>query len=236
MNHLLACACAAAAGTLLASNALASFQVEGSIWGGGFPGGGQDSVWTSIGSQGGTGGGTTGAGFGRITVEVQPGTASLIRLTGSASHVSEFGGHSSAYTRNQDTGQLQGLLLTLDAAVNYSIVSSAQAFTADGSFAITPVRLIAESGTMTSLDGVTGTLSAGTYRIEAVISAFGNYFDQGFLPLWSGYGSLQGAVVTSATMDWSLTMTAVPSPGAAVLAFGAFLAGRSRRRRGDIRA
>lgn len=231
MTHYLTCACTAAAVTLLSSSALASLQIEGSIWGGGFPGGGQDSVWTSIGSQGGTGGGTTGAGFGRITVQVQPGAASLIRLTGSASHVSDFGGHSSAYTRSEATGQLQGLLLTIESEVNYSIISSAQAFTASGSFAITPVRLVAESGTMTTVDGITGTLSAGTYRIEAVISAFADYSSAGFLPAWSGYSSLRDSVVTSATMDWSLTMTPVPAPGAAALAIGALAAGRRSRRR-----
>lgn len=222
---------------LIAHAAAADLTLSGHIWGGGFPGPSQES-FSAINSQGGSGGGTTAGGFGRagMTVSVAlAGEAASIRVTGSAQHPDDSNGHSSSYTRNPETFSPEGLLLTIEGESDFAITNNSFAspfpsqFTSTGFFGITPARLTAVSGTITSTDGLSGRLSAGTYRLDLFISAFGS---PSYLPEWAGYQSILdlGQGVQSASMDWTLSMTPVPAPGPLAVAAVSVKILRRRRR------
>lgn len=228
---------AAPVAALIAQSAAGGFSLSGHIWGGGFPGPSQES-FSAINSQGGSGGGTTAGGFGRagMTVSVAlAGEAASIRVTGGAQHPDESNGHSSSYTRNPDTFSPEGLLLTIADESDFAITNNSFAspfpsqFTSTGFFGITPARLTAVSGTITSTDGLSGRLSAGTYRLELFISAFGF---PSYLPEWAGYQSILDLDrgVQSASMDWTLSMTPVPAPGPLAVAAVSVSILRRRRR------
>ena len=228
---------AAPVAALIAQSAAGGFSLSGHIWGGGFPGPSQES-FSAINSQGGSGGGTTAGGFGRagMTVSVAlAGEAASIRVTGGAQHPDESNGHSSSYTRNPDTFSPEGLLLTIADESDFAITNNSFAspfpsqFTSTGFFGITPARLTAVSGTITSTDGLSGRLSAGTYRLDLFISAFGF---PSYLPEWAGYQSILDLDrgVQSASMDWTLSMTPVPAPGPLAVAAVSVRILRRRRR------
>lgn len=228
---------AAPVAALVAQSAAGGFSLSGHIWGGGFPGPSQES-FSAINSQGGSGGGTTAGGFGRagMTVSVAlAGEAASIRVTGGAQHPDESNGHSSSYTRNPDTFSPEGLLLTIADESDFAITNNSFAspfpsqFTSTGFFGITPARLTAVSGTITSTDGLSGRLSAGTYRLDLFISAFGF---PSYLPEWAGYQSILDLDrgVQSASMDWTLSMTPVPAPGPLAVAAVSMSILRRRRR------
>lgn len=228
---------AAPVAALIAQSAAGGFSLSGHIWGGGFPGPSQES-FSAINSQGGSGGGTTAGGFGRagMTVSVAlAGEAASIRVTGGAQHPDESNGHSSSYTRNPDTFSPEGLLLTIADESDFAITNNSFAspfpsqFTSTGFFGITPARLTAVSGTITSTDGLSGRLSAGTYRLDLFISAFGF---PSYLPEWAGYQSILDLDrgVQSASMDWTLSMTPVPAPGPLAVAAVSMSILRRRRR------
>jgi hypothetical protein len=228
---------AAPVAALIAQSAAGGFSLSGHIWGGGFPGPSQES-FSAINSQGGSGGGTTAGGFGRagMTVSVAlAGEAASIRVTGGAQHPDESNGHSSSYTRNPDTFSPEGLLLTIADESDFAITNNSFAspfpsqFTSTGFFGITPARLTAVSGTITSTDGLSGRLSAGTYRLDLFISAFGF---PSYLPEWAGYQSILDLDrgVQSASMDWTLSMTPVPAPGPLAVAAVSVSILRRRRR------
>ncbi|MBM4100187.1 MAG: hypothetical protein FJ260_09595 [Planctomycetes bacterium] len=222
---------------LIAHAAAAGLSLSGHIWGGGFPGPSQES-FSAINSQGGSGGGTTAGGFGRagMTVAVAlAGEAASIHVTGSAQHPRGGNGHSSSYTRNPETFSPEGLLLTIDGESDFAITNNSFAipflsqFMSTGFFEITPARLTAVSGTITSTDGLSGRLSAGTYRLDLFISAFGF---PSYLPEWAGYQSILdlGRGVQSASMSWTLSMTPVPAPGPLAVAVAAVSVKVLRRR------
>ena len=228
---------AAPVAALVAQSAAGGFSLSGHIWGGGFPGPSSEA-FSQINSQGGSGGGTTAGGFGRAgmtVVVLAEGGGASIRVTGSATHPDEFNGHSSSYTRNPDTFSPEGLLLTIEGESDFAITNSSFAspfpsqFTSMGFFGITPARLTAVSGTITSTDGLSGRLSAGTYRLDLFISAFGS---PNYLPEWAGYQSIldldQG--VQSASMNWTLSMTPVPAQGPLAVAAVSVRILRRRRR------
>jgi hypothetical protein len=208
--------------------------MSGHIWGGGFPGPSNES-FTPIGNQGGTGGGTTGGGFGSASISVAVdtiGTTTNIVLSGSANHPDANNGHTTAFTRNPNTFQSQGLLISLDQAMDFSIINSSFATSfapGFGPVTITPARLTAVSGSVDSSDGLSGRLAAGTYLLDIYITAFADDFGS---PSWSGYQPLvdAGNGVQSSTLAWSLNMTAVPAPGGVVVGALALM-GCSRRRR-----
>lgn len=228
---------AAPVAALVAQSAAGGFSLSGHIWGGGFPGPSSEA-FSQINSQGGSGGGTTAGGFGRagMTVSVAlSGEAASIRVTGGAQHPDESNGHSSSYTRNPDTFSPEGLLLTIADESDFAITNNSFAspfpsqFTSTGFFGITPARLTAVSGTITSTDGLSGRLSAGTYRLDLFISAFGF---PSYLPEWAGYQSILDLDrgVQSASMDWTLSMTPVPAPGPLAVAAVSVRILRRRRR------
>ena len=180
----------------------------------------------------------TAGGFGRAgmtVVVLAEGGGASIRVTGSATHPDEFNGHSSAYTRNPDTFSPEGLLLTIEGESDFAITNNSFAspfpsqFTSTGFFGITPARLTAVSGTITSTDGLSGRLSAGTYRLDLFISAFGS---PDYLPEWAGYQSILdlNRGVQSASMNWTLSMTPVPAPGPLAVAAVSVRILRRRRR------
>ena len=209
------------ASAVISVAAHADFSLSGHVWGGGFPGPSEES-FSPINSQGGTGGGTTAGGFGRASVTVetaQSATASTIRLRGSAGHPDASVGHTSAYTRDPSTFDPQGLLLTLTSAANFSMANSSTATTFESAgssetFGITPVRLTAVSGVITSTDGLTGSLSEGTYRLEIVVAAFARGNAE-YLPSWAGYQDVVDTELgaASAKLDWTLSMTPLTCPG-----------------------
>jgi len=233
---------AAPVAALVAQSAAGGFSLSGHIWGGGFPGPSSEA-FSQINSQGGSGGGTTAGGFGRTgmtVVVLAEGGGASIRVTGFAEHPDRFNGHTSSYTRNPNTFGPEGLLLTIEGESDFAITNSSSAspfpsqfpsqFTSTGFFEITPARLTAVSGTITST-GVLGQgrLSAGTYRLDLFISAFGS---PDYLPEWAGYQSILdlNRGVQSASMNWTLSMTPVPAPGTLAVAAVSVRILRRRRR------
>lgn len=226
-----------AAMAVSSSSALAGFGLEGTIWGGGFPGPSQES-FSSVGSSGGSGGGSTGGGVGGASISVEAfaiASQRTIRLTGSAFHPND-NGYSVAFSSNARSNFIEGFLLTIDQEMEFSIAnaSSARAFVSGLGVlttAITPAQLVGVTGIVTSADGSTGRLSAGTYRLNVFIG--GVAADYGYIvPEFAGYEAALafGTGVGSATLDWTLTMTAIPAPGLALFAIGPALHVPRRRR------
>lgn len=231
---------ALAALLLSASPASAGFGLEGTIWGGGFPGPSKES-FSSIDSGGGSGGGSTGGGVGGASISVgvsSLGSQRTIRLTGGASHPDADNGYSVAFSSNPEFNFVEGFLLTIDQDVDFTISngSFATAFgdglLGDGlTAAITPAQLVGVTGIITSADGLAGRLSAGTYRLNVFIGGVASGYES-VIPSFAGYGEVLaiGTGVRSAQLDWTLTMTTVPAPGFALAAIGPAL-NRQRRRR-----
>jgi len=227
-----------AAAALSASPALAGFGLEGTIWGGGFPGPSVEN-FSSIGSSGGSGGGSTGGGVGGAFISVEAfavASQRTIRLTGSASHPDQDNGYSVAFSSKASSNSIEGFLLTIDQEMEFSIanLSSATAFASgfgDLTTAITPAQLVGVTGIVTSADGSTGQLSAGTYRLNVFIGGVASGFTD-IVPEFAGYGDVLalGTGVRSATLNWTLTMTAIPAPGLTLFAIGPALNMRRQRR------
>jgi hypothetical protein len=228
-----------AAMAVSSSSALAGFGLEGTIWGGGFPGPSEES-FSSVGSSGGSGGGSTGGGVGGASISVEAfaiASQRTIRLTGSAFHPDGDNGYSVAFSSNARSNFIEGFLLTIDQEMEFSIAnaSSASAFASgfgDLTTAITPAQLVGVTGIVTSADGSTGRLSAGTYRLNVFIGGVAAGFYEDIVPEFAGYEAVLafGTGVRSATLDWTLTMTAIPAPGLALFAIGPALHVPRRRR------
>jgi len=200
--------------------------------------------FSSIGSSGGSGGGSTGGGVGGAFISVEAfavASQRTIRLTGSASHPDQDNGYSVAFSSKATSNLIEGFLLTIDQEMEFSIAnaSSATAFDllgfGDGTGgltrAITPAQLVGVTGIVTSADGSTGQLSAGTYRLKVFIGGVATGYES-IVPEFAGYGDVLalGTGVRSANLNWTLTMTAIPAPGLTLFAIGPALSMRRQRR------
>jgi hypothetical protein len=225
----------AAAAAVISTFASADLSMSGYLWGGGFPGPSNETV-TELDSQGGTGGGTTGGGLGESSISVAvntSGATTTLALSGFARHPDSGAGHTTAFSSDRDGFGSEGLLITLDQAMDFSIINSSFATSfapGFGPVSITPARLTAVSGFVDSSDGLSGRLAAGTYLLDIFISGFA--FDGFNVPSWAGYQPLieAGNGVEFSNLNWSLNMTAVPAPGGVVVGALALM-GCSRRRR-----
>jgi hypothetical protein len=209
----------------------------------------------AIGSQGGSGSGSTGGGVGRAALDMyltQVGTGTRLRALGFARH--EFNPFTFDYREEftaigtaTASGGWSDLQLSISETVRFEISNASEAFVESESFGsffggtwvdVNPARLTAlGGGTITFDEGSTtsGVMTAGTYALDFWIGAFGtDYLARGAIanaiaPGWSNV-DLGSRFATASFADWSITMTAIPAPGAAgllVMASGL----RLRRRR-----
>jgi hypothetical protein len=217
-------------------------------------GSGQSSfISYAIGSQGGSGSGSTGGGVGRAELNMnltQVGAGTRLRAEGFARH--EFNPSRNGFRREftaigtaTASGGWSDLQLSISETVRFEISNASEAFVENESFGrffdgtwvdVNPARLTTLfGGTITFDEGSTtsGVMTAGTYALDFWIGAFGTEsLAQGAIanaiaPGWSNVGS---RFATASLADWSITMTAIPAPGAAgllVMASGL----RLRRRR-----
>lgn len=193
-------------------------------------------------SQGGSGSGSTGSGVGRAALDMtlsNTGNETRLRAIGFARHdfnLSTGGADQDEFTAigtSDPLGQWSGLRLTISESVRFAITNRSEAFAFNQWNAVDPSRLTAlDQGSIAYDEGstVSGVMTAGTYSLDFWIGAYGSSMDgvadsvRAGWPTPSFFGS-----VTSAHADWTITMTAVPAPGAAALLLMA--CGPSRRRR-----
>ena len=202
---------------LLSASAAADLSIQGHIWGGGFPGPSNES-YSEIASTGGSGGGTTGGGLGGAGISVAivvDAEARTIRLTGSASHFGQSltdNGYSVAYTRDPATGSSRGLLVTLAGPMRFQVTNTSSATTqSDVQGPITPAMIEPVTGTLTTTDGVSGTMSSGTYRLSTFIGGLAPGYE-GVVPEYAGYQALlqKSSGIRGAQMNWSLRLDPAP--------------------------
>lgn len=194
----------------------AGVHLDGRVWTGGSSPEGFASVQHAVSSGGGTGGGTTSSGFGRFELTVQDGA---IRLTGGAEHAGYVDYHHGqpqgqsfhgVLTQSQVTGAFEGILLTLDREMEFTLADESHAQSFDAvAFPISPVAVVPVSGARTDLGDGRVLLSEGTYRLEVYLLAYNAAAP--FVPSWQnwvGYDRHQS--VHKAVLDWSMTPVLPP--------------------------
>lgn len=203
------CVCLAAADVAVGQATLSGF-IGG--WGNPEPGGSSNTV---ISGNGGTGSGSSGAGFARITANIA-GTAQgwALQVTTEASHGANFGSTFSYGIAAQ--GQpwwsgTSGLVLVVPTGGRFSIASQA---TADIGLrepvSVTPVDIAPISGSLTFDAGstTTGIIAPGTYRVRSFIVA-GDIFGSS-VPDYCGFPT--DYRVYSASGAWRIDVTQPASP------------------------
>lgn len=205
----------------------------------------------AVGSQGGSGSGSTGGGVGRAAMDIylmQTTTTTRLRALGFARHDfdASTGGSThqefSAIGTANATGEWSAMQFTVTEDVRFTIENRTEAyvetlFGSGGEWSpVDPAYLSSVgTGSITYDEGstVSGIMTAGTYSLDLWIGAFG--FDNDGIadairPGWQAATGSNFRRVSASLADWSLTMTVVPAPGAAGLLLVAF-GNPSRRRR-----
>ncbi len=181
-------------------------------WGNPEPGGSSNTV---ISGNGGTGSGSSGAGFARVTATVA-GTAQgwALQVTTEASHSASFGSTYSygiaAQGQQWWTGT-SGLVLVVPTGGRFSIASSGLADVGlREPVSVTPVDIAPISGSLTFDAGstTTGIIAPGTYRVRSFIVA-GDIFNSS-VPDYCGFPT--DYRVYSASGAWRIDVTQPASP------------------------
>lgn len=209
MKTVRALACAVILGTGGFAWGRSATFLDGLITGGGFPGPSSADVGAVV-DGGGSGGGSTGGGLGKSTLTasiLNDASGTFLKFTGSANHVSDTDGYTAAgtgtYLVDEDPFTTTGkpLVFSLDEPAAFSVSPGLAGV----------VEFTDGTGHMTGSLLTGGTLDAGTYLIGLDLRA------------------VPGTLVVE--MDWTMTLTAVPSPApAAAILLGGLMAGLRRRR------
>ncbi|MFM8818165.1 MAG: hypothetical protein ACKOHI_09915 [Phycisphaerales bacterium] len=201
--------CLACAGAAFGQGAVNGF-IGG--WGNPEPGGSSNTV---ISGNGGTGSGSSGAGFARITVLVAGSVQGWsLQVTTVASHSASFGStfaYGIAAQGQPWWSGISGFVLSVPAGGRFSISAEASANTGTRDpVPITPVDIAPISGHLSFDPGSTtsGSIAAGTYRVRSFIVA-GDIFGSS-VPEYCGFPT--DASVSSASGFWRIDVTPMPSP------------------------
>jgi len=148
-----------------------------------------------------SGGGSTGGGFGGTafaSVEItNSDTNTLIGLTGTAGHVSEFG-YTAAHTQQQ-------VVFTLAENAEYSIANLSRTVVSGTTTTFTPVTFQAITGAITTTGPSTGKLIAGTYRLKfGAAAGRANVFSFSVVSEW--YNQFTATGCSATVLDWKLTL------------------------------
>ncbi|MBX3388236.1 MAG: hypothetical protein KF691_02140 [Phycisphaeraceae bacterium] len=183
-----------------ASPVTASFT-SGSVTGAGFPEplAQQSPVSTTTKR---SGGGSTGGGFGGTASAsldmTNTDTETVIALSGTATHISEFG-YTAAYTQSE-------VVLSLTQAAKYSIVNQSRTLVNGTTTPFTPVTFQAITGSITPTGANAGKLTPGTYRVRfGVASGRADVFSFSVVSEWYNQFTATGCAGTVA--DWKLKLT-----------------------------
>lgn len=189
-----------AAGSASASPVSASFT-SGSVTGAGFPEpiAQQSPVSTT---QKRSGGGSTGGGFGgtaAASVDItNTDTETLIGLTGSATHIAEFG-YTAAHTQ-------QEVVLSLAQPADYAIANQSRTIVNGTTTPFLPVTFQAISGSIIPTGPNAGKLTAGTYRLKfGAAAGRPDVFSFSVVSEW--YNQFTPTGCANTVLDWKLTLT-----------------------------
>lgn len=190
----------ASVGSALASPVPASFT-SGSVTGAGFPEPlNQQGAVSTTNKR--SGGGSTGGGFGGTalaSIDITPlDTETLVGLSGTANHISEFG-YTAAYTQ-------QEVVLSLSQAAKYTIANQSRTLVNGVNTPFTPVTFQAITGSITTTGPNAGKLTPGTYRVKfGVAAGRPNVFSFSVVSEW--YNQFTNTGCANTIVDWKLSLT-----------------------------
>ena len=206
-----------------AAGGVAGSFTAGTLIGDGFPGP-LNTAPSSMGASKGSGNGSTGGGFAAAQVGLTDTPVNTkLGITGHAEHDSIFG-YTAVYTSD-------AIIFNLTQAADFSVLNSSTLVPGNPNRAainFNPIVFEALTGSITGdiLSG--GTLSAGTYSIRFTVAAMA-VGSANFLAIPNGYTAFDDTGILSADVDWSMTLTSVPTPGTLAMLGLAGLAVRRRR-------
>ncbi len=184
----------------------------------------------AMGVKKGSANGATGGGFAGNAAAAVELTDSLLdtklSITGHAEH-NNANGYTSVYT-------VEDIVFTLGHAADFSVANLTTGIPGDfraggGGVPFNPIVFEAITGSITGDILTNGQLSAGTYRIRFSVAALAPG-SVPFLAIPNGYADFNANGLLSADVDWVMTLTDVPGPGAgAAFAVAGALAWRRRR-------
>jgi len=150
-----------------------------------------------------SGGGSTGGGFGGTALAsvdiTNSDTNTLIGITGTANHISEFG-YTAAHTQQQ-------VVFSLTEKANYSIANLSRTLVNGNTTTFTPVTFQAITGAIVTTSPVTGKLFPGTYRLKfGAAAGRANVFSFSVVSEW--YNQFTATGCANTVIDWKLTLKA----------------------------
>lgn len=183
----------------LASPVTASFT-SGAVAGAGFPEPLAQQAPVSTTNRR-SGGGSTGGGFGgtaAASVDISnTDEETLVALTGTANHISEFG-YTAAHTQ-------QEVVFSLAEEATYSIANASRTFVNSVSTAFVPVTFQAITGSIVPKTASTGALSSGTYRLKfGAAAGRAGVFSFSVVSEW--YNQFTSTGCANTTLDWTLSL------------------------------
>lgn len=194
-----ACAASFISAFALASPVPATFT-SGSVVGAGFPEPlNQQGAVSTTNKR--SGGGSTGGGFGGTalaSIEITPlDTETLVGLSGTATHVSDFG-YTAAYTQQQ-------IVLSLSEAAKFTITNQSRTLVNGVNTFFTPVTFQAISGSITTTGPNAGKLTPGTYRVKfGAAAGRANVFSFSVVSDW--YNQFNATGCANTVLDWKLSL------------------------------